>query len=90
VEKAQKAHKQPPKSRRTPSSKKPVTVERSLYSKREAAAILGISTRTFERIVSGGDLQPIKLTAGTFRYKRSDLEQYIEKREYGRGEFLSR
>jgi len=71
--------------RRKAAPKPPVTVERSLYNKREAAAILGISTRTFERIVSGGEIQPIKLTAGSLRYKRSDLEQYIESCQYGRG-----
>ena len=76
--------------RRMAAPTTPVTVERSLYSKREAAAVLGISTRTFERIVSSGGIRPIRLTAGSLRYKRSDLEQYIDNCQYGRGDVPGR
>lgn len=62
--------------------------DRPLLSKREAAEFLGgISTRTLERLVASGELCPVRVTPGTLRYRRADLQSFIDSREYCRGRF---
>ncbi len=48
-----------------------------LLDRHRAAALLGISDRTLDRIE---DLPRIRLSARRVAYRRSDLEKYIERR----------
>jgi|GEM_PF-2678751 len=62
--------------------------DRPLLSKREAAQFLGnISTRTLDRLVASGELSPVRVTPGTLRYRRVDLQSFVDSREYSRGRF---
>tara|TARA_B100001094_G_scaffold92408_1_gene88278 strand:+ start:168 stop:389 length:222 start_codon:yes stop_codon:yes gene_type:complete len=50
-----------------------------LISKREAASLLSISTRTLDRLISSGDLpQPIKVGKSS-RLRLIDITQFIDK-----------
>ena len=50
-----------------------------LISKKEAAALLSISTRTLDRLISSGDLpQPIKVGKSS-RLRLVDITQFIDK-----------
>ena len=50
-----------------------------LISKREAASLLSISTRTLDRLISSGNLpQPIKVGKSS-RLRLIDITQFIDK-----------
>jgi len=51
-----------------------------LLRAREAADVLGISQRSFWRLVSAGVLpQPVKLTPRIVRWRAADIEAFVEK-----------
>jgi hypothetical protein len=62
----------------TPSSPKRRGPKPKTYSTTEACAILGISTRTFRRLMSVGNdlawLEPYKREGSTKYYRASDIE----------------
>lgn len=47
-----------------------------LLSKKQVAARLGVSTRTVDRIVTTGDLTPIRVRR-QIRFTEADLDAYI-------------
>jgi len=55
-----------------------------LLRKAECAAMLGVTTRTFERYVAAGDIHaPIALQPTTKRWRRRWIEDFIDRRERG-------
>jgi excisionase family DNA binding protein len=52
--------------------------DRGLYSPRNAADYLDISTETLRRLVRTGELLAVKL-GGSTRYARADLDALIER-----------
>lgn len=63
------------------------TADRPLLTKREAMEFFRVSARTLDRMVSAGKICPIRVTPGTLRYRRSDLEAYVASCSYERGVF---
>ncbi len=58
-----------------------------LLSKRDAAKLLGgISERSLDRLAASGRIRPVRVTPGTLRYRREDLEAFVANCEYSRGE----
>lgn len=45
-----------------------------MTSPRVAAALLGVTTRTIDRMAKRGDLHPVTLPSGHRRYLRSEIE----------------
>ncbi len=43
----------------------------------EAAALLRVSTKTVRRMAAAGKIPVIRLSAGTHRYARSDVESLV-------------
>lgn len=72
--------------RRKVHAKQPSGVQQLLFTKREACTAFGVSPRTFERLCACGVITPIRLATGSLKYKRSDIEAYIESCEYQRGQ----
>ena len=54
--------------------------------KTTAANYLDISTRSLERLLSDGQLELIRIGSGSFRIRRSDLDEYLSRCPTGRGE----
>jgi excisionase family DNA binding protein len=52
--------------------------ETTILTKREAADLLRISIRTLERWERMGKISPTRLSPGTVRYRKSDIERLIE------------
>ena len=50
----------------------------SLLSRREAAELLTVSTRTVARLEDRGKLTPIRLSSRTIRYARKDVLALLE------------
>ncbi len=50
--------------------------DKLLLTKRETAALLGVSVRTVERLVSSGSLSPVRVS-GSVRILRADLDTYL-------------
>ncbi len=51
--------------------------EENLMSKKEVAEYLSVSTKTIERLVQRGELPQYKI-GKTVRYKKEDVEKYLE------------
>ena len=47
-------------------------------NKRQAAQLLGCTTRFLERVVAQGKLKALKPTAKFWRVRQSDLEKFLE------------
>lgn len=50
----------------------------AVFTKREAAQFLRVTTRTIERLVKAGRLRAYKPTGGLYRLRKSDLDQFLE------------
>jgi len=48
--------------------------------RREAARLLGVSTKTLQRIEDRRELQPIRISDRVWGYRRSALQRYIHER----------
>jgi len=57
------------------SDAEPVT-DKLLMTKRETAALLGVSVRTVERLVTSGSLSPVQVSRSV-RFLRADLDTYL-------------
>lgn len=51
-----------------------------LLNRKEAARFLRVSVSTLRRFVEAGDLTPVMLTGKAPKYRRLDLERFINKR----------
>ena len=58
----------------------------ALMKRDEAAAYLGIGVTTFNGLVASEQIKSVRI-AGAIRYRRTDLDSYVERLEEGRGEF---
>jgi excisionase family DNA binding protein len=58
----------------------------ALLKRDEAAAYLGVGVTTFNGLVAVEEIKPVRI-AGAIRYRRTDLDGYVERLEEGRGEF---
>ena len=54
-----------------------------VLTKREAAAMLAVSTRTMDRLVSRGDIPHIRLSKRCVRFPSKQLSAWIEARRKG-------
>jgi excisionase family DNA binding protein len=56
------------------------TAERAaLLTQGEVSVILGISRRSFKRLIAAGSLDPVRIAGlGLPRYRRSDVERLIQ------------
>jgi len=55
--------------------------------KNQAAAYLGISGRTLDRIAASGAISPVDTGTGrTILYRRHDLDSYLDSLPRGRGQ----
>jgi len=63
-----------------------VTLEQpvSMLKLEDVASMLNVSTRTVRRLAVRGILHPLAISARCLRFRRSDVERYIE--ELGRHE----
>jgi excisionase family DNA binding protein len=50
-----------------------------LLRKRDVERILGISTRSLERLVTDGRLHPVRVGSRTIRFLRADIDDFIER-----------
>ncbi|MBK6300035.1 MAG: helix-turn-helix domain-containing protein [Actinomycetales bacterium] len=50
--------------------------DKLLMTKRETAALLGVSVRTVERLVTSGSLSPVQVSRSV-RFLRADLDTYL-------------
>ena len=57
--------------------------EAEVLTKREAAAMLAVSTRTMDRLVSRGDIPHIRLSRRCVRFPSKQLLAWIEARRKG-------
>jgi excisionase family DNA binding protein len=55
----------------------PAPLLEKLMTFEELVAILGVSRRTCERLVTGGHLRPVKIGAAT-RFDPADIRRYID------------
>ena len=56
------------------------TVERLLVSRKEAAAMLGVSARTIDRMVAAGRLKPLRI-GRLVRFPVEDLRRLARERQ---------
>ncbi len=49
----------------------------ALLTKKQTADYLGISTRSLDRIASAGTIKPVRVTKGTLRYRRNEIDTYV-------------
>ena len=54
-----------------------VTIDKKLLSKQDTASVLGVSTRTVERMFAHGELTKIKIR-GCVRARLSEIKQLLE------------
>jgi excisionase family DNA binding protein len=69
-----------------PTPAQPVTAW--LITAKQAAQILGVSTRTIWKLTANGDLATVKITTTATRFWLSDVQAYAQKRTrraYGSG-----
>lgn len=59
-----------------PAHAEPMSTQTLLLSKREAAHLLRVSTRTLERRIAAGELRTVTV-AGAVRVRRVDLDEYV-------------
>jgi len=50
----------------------------TLRTRKEAASLLRVSLSTLERWERSGRLAPVRLSPGTIRYRRDDIDQLLE------------
>jgi len=55
------------------------TVTEALMTRKQVAALFGVSTITIIRLQESGKLPAVRIGAGSIRYRRSDVEQFIAK-----------
>jgi len=61
-----------------------VTIERFVYTRTEAIALLGLSPRTWARLEAQGETPPkIRLSPGRIGYAAGDLRKWIDSRRDG-------
>ena len=53
-------------------------------TKKQAAFYTSLSVRSLERLVSGGRLTMVRLTPGSLRFLRTDLDAFLEACPYDR------
>ena len=59
----------------------------ALLSRKDAAEYLDISPRFFSDLVAMGKIRGVKILANSQpKYKRADLDAFIESMQYGQGE----
>ena len=56
----------------------------ALLNKRQAAAYTSLSERTLERLAASGELQGRRIGSRTIRYRKQDIDVWIEGLESGR------
>ena len=56
----------------------------ALLNKRQAAAYTSLSQRTLERLAASGELQGRRIGSRTIRYRKQDIDVWIEGLESGR------
>ena len=53
----------------------------ALLTREDVASLLGIAPRTVQRMVASGDFpRPIPITSGRARWRRSDIDAWLEQR----------
>ena len=62
------------------------TIESRLLNKRQAAAILGVSVRTVERLHAAGKLRGYKLSERVLRFDADELSAWLDSRRTNEGE----
>jgi len=53
-----------------------------LLNRREAAAMLGVSTDTLDRLRAAGEIPTIAVAARSVRFARQDLCEYLRRRRF--------
>lgn len=51
-----------------------------LFNRKEAAKFLRVSVSTLGRLVKTGDIKPVMLTGKAPKYRRRDLERFIDRK----------
>lgn len=57
-----------------------------LMRREMAAAYLDMGPSTFDRLTAAGKIKGKRLTGRLIRYRKADLDRFIEKLPYGRGD----
>lgn len=60
----------------------------ALLTKQQTADYLGLSTRSIERLTSTGIIKSVRVTKGAVRYRRSEIDAYVDSLAYERGDHI--
>lgn len=63
----------------TPAASISSNVEATVLTREEAAKILRVSEKTIYNLVKSGELKECKVGRRSVRYRREDLDAYLEK-----------
>lgn len=66
-----------------------VTIERVLLTRREVARMLALSERTVSALTATGELPSLKIGASV-RYRRADIDEYLDRKVRRRDDSNSR